>query len=69
MGFFKKAVATNERESVVLHYTRCIRSLYQFYKVQKMDDKKASLLSYLDVLIPEDFENEEAAELKNLLNS
>ena len=70
MGFFKKAIATNdERKTAVLHYTKCIRSLWQFYKVQKMDDKKASLLSYLDVLVPEDFDNEEAAELKNLLNS
>ncbi len=69
MGFFKKAVATNERETVVLHYISCIRCLYQFYKVQKMDDKKASLLSYLDVLTPEDFKIEEVAELKNLLNS
>ena len=70
MGFFKKAIATNdERKPAVLHYKKCIRSLWQFYKVQKMDDKKASLLSYLDVLVPEDFENEEAVEMKNLLNS
>ena len=67
LSFFKKAIATEERETVVLHYARCIKSLYQFYKVQRMDDKKAKLVSYLDVLTTEDLQNEEVAELKNLM--
>ena len=33
----------------------------------KMDDKKAKLVSYLDVLTTEDLQNEEVAELKNLM--
>ena len=33
----------------------------------RMDDKKAKLVSYLDVLTPEDLQNEEVAELKNLM--
>ena len=69
MGFFKKAIATEERETVVLHYARCIKSLYQFYKVQSMEDKKAKLILYMDVLVPEDYQEGEVAELKNLLNS
>ena len=69
MGFFKKAIATVERETVVLHYARCIKSLYQFYKVQRMEDKKAKLILYMDVLVPEDYQEGEVAELKNLLNS
>ena len=69
MGFFGKAVATQERETVVLPYVRGIRSLWQFYTVQRMDDKKAKLVSYLDVLTPEDFQNEEVTELKNMFNS
>lgn len=69
MGFFKKAISNGERKTAVLHYTKCIRSLWQFYKVQRMEDKKAKLISYLDVLIPEDFEDERVAELKSLLNS
>ena len=67
MGFFNKAVATQEREIVVLSYVICIRLLWQFYTVQRMEDKKAKLVSYLDVLTPEDLQNEEVAELKNLM--
>lgn len=68
MGFFKEAIATNdERKTAVLHYTKCIRSLWQFYKVQRMEDKKAKLISYLDVLVPEDFRFDSVAELKNAL--
>ncbi|MBR3920160.1 MAG: hypothetical protein IKJ59_15780 [Clostridia bacterium] len=33
----------------------------------RMDDKKAKLVSYLDVLTTEDLQNEEVAELKNLM--
>ena len=69
MGFFNKAVATLEREIVVLPYVICIRSLWQFYTVQRMEDKKAKLISYLDVLTPEDLQNEEVAELKSMLKS
>ena len=68
MNFFEKAIATEERETVVLHYARCIKSLWQFYKVQRMEDKKAKLISYLDVLVPDDYQEEEVAELKNLLH-
>ncbi len=32
-----------------------------------MDDKKAELVKCLDVLTPEDLQNEEVAELKNLM--
>ena len=67
MGFFNKAVATQDRETVVLPYARCIKSLWQFYTVQRMDDKKAKLVSYLDVLTTEDLQNEEVAKLKNLM--
>lgn len=35
----------------------------------KMDDKKAKLVSYLNAFIPEDYQNEEVAELKNMFNS
>ena len=63
------AIATVERETVVLHYARCIKSLYQFYKVQRMEDEKAKLILYMDVLVPEDYQEGEVPELKNLLNS
>ena len=68
MGFFKKAIETEERETVVLHYARCIRSLWQFYKMQRMEDKKAKLVSYMDVFVPEDYQEEEVAELKNIIS-
>lgn len=75
MGVFEKNIArkditTNEYKTDVLHYTRCISSLWQFYKVQGIaEDKKAKLISYLDVFAAEDLQDEEVAELRKLLIS
>jgi hypothetical protein len=35
----------------------------------RMDDKKAKLVSYLNAFTPEDYQNEEVVELKNMFNS
>ena len=58
-----------KKEVITLLYDMLLmqKDKWQFYTVQRMEDKKAKLVSYLDVITTEDLQNEEVAELKNLM--